>query len=128
MTNDQRQRALSGLANRRTIFDFIIIDAYVHPVQRTLGAAGNMALRSRIFQRRISSTEQESTWVAVVFCLRYPCPTHLQGSWRPVLSFPNSFRDYCYLVISRFRKQIPRFGGNACRLLAADERDRFLCQ
>jgi hypothetical protein len=38
MTNDQRQRALSGLAKRRAICDFISSEAYLHPVKRTLGA------------------------------------------------------------------------------------------
>jgi predicted DCC family thiol-disulfide oxidoreductase YuxK len=40
---------------------------------------------------------------------------------------PKFIRDYCYSVISRFRKHIPRLGKNACRLLTADERARFLC-
>ena len=44
------------------------------------------------------------------------------------LVIPKPIRDYCYSVISRLRKQIPGFGRNACRLLDADERDRFLCQ
>src|SRR5262249_42529580 len=38
MTNDQRQRALSCLEKRRAICDFIVSEAYLHPVQRTLGA------------------------------------------------------------------------------------------
>jgi hypothetical protein len=45
MTNDQRQRALSGLAKCRTICDFTISEAYLHPGQRTLGAM-------RLFFRR----------------------------------------------------------------------------
>ena len=44
------------------------------------------------------------------------------------LVIPKLIRDYCYSVISRSRKNLPRFGKNACRLLAADERARFLCQ
>jgi predicted DCC family thiol-disulfide oxidoreductase YuxK len=44
------------------------------------------------------------------------------------LVIPKLIRDYCYSVISRSRKRIPRFGKNACRLLAANERARFLCQ
>jgi predicted DCC family thiol-disulfide oxidoreductase YuxK len=44
------------------------------------------------------------------------------------LVIPKLIRDYCYSVISRTRKRIPRLGRNACRLLAADERARFLCQ
>jgi glycosyltransferase involved in cell wall biosynthesis len=38
MTSDQRQRALSSLEKRRAICDFIVSEAYLHPVQRTLGA------------------------------------------------------------------------------------------
>jgi hypothetical protein len=38
MTNDQRQRALSGLAKRQAICDFIGSEAYLHPVRRILGA------------------------------------------------------------------------------------------
>jgi predicted DCC family thiol-disulfide oxidoreductase YuxK len=44
------------------------------------------------------------------------------------LVIPKLIRDYCYSVISRFRKHIPRLGKNDCRLLAADERARFICQ
>jgi predicted DCC family thiol-disulfide oxidoreductase YuxK len=44
------------------------------------------------------------------------------------LVIPKLIRDYFYSVISRSRNHIPRFGKNACRLLAADERARFLCQ
>jgi predicted DCC family thiol-disulfide oxidoreductase YuxK len=42
------------------------------------------------------------------------------------LVIPKPIRDYCYSVISRFRKHIPRLGKNGCRLIAADERTRFL--
>ena len=42
------------------------------------------------------------------------------------LVIPKLTRDYCYSVFSRFRKHIPGLGKNACRLLAADERARFL--
>jgi len=38
MTKDQRQRALSGLARRQAIWDFVSSEAYLHPVKRTLGA------------------------------------------------------------------------------------------
>jgi glycosyltransferase involved in cell wall biosynthesis len=38
MTNDQRQRALSGLAKRQVICDFISSEAYLQPVHRILGA------------------------------------------------------------------------------------------
>ena len=38
MTNDQRLLALSCLEKRRAICDFIVSEAYLHPVQRTLGA------------------------------------------------------------------------------------------
>jgi glycosyltransferase involved in cell wall biosynthesis len=38
LANDQRQRALSGLARRQAICDFISSEAYLHPVHRTLGA------------------------------------------------------------------------------------------
>jgi predicted DCC family thiol-disulfide oxidoreductase YuxK len=44
------------------------------------------------------------------------------------LVIPKPIRDYCYSVISRFRKHIPRLGKNRCRLLTADERTRFLRQ
>jgi predicted DCC family thiol-disulfide oxidoreductase YuxK len=43
------------------------------------------------------------------------------------LIIPKPIRDCCYSMISYFRKQI-RLGNNACRLLTADERARFLCQ
>ena len=43
------------------------------------------------------------------------------------LIIPKSIRDYCYSVISYFRKHI-RPGNDACSLLTADERSRFLCQ
>jgi glycosyltransferase involved in cell wall biosynthesis len=38
MNDDQRRRAVSALAKCRTICDFIISEAYMHPVRRTLGA------------------------------------------------------------------------------------------
>jgi glycosyltransferase involved in cell wall biosynthesis len=38
MTNDERQRALTSLAKRRAICDFVLSGAYLHPVLRTLGA------------------------------------------------------------------------------------------
>jgi glycosyltransferase involved in cell wall biosynthesis len=44
MTNDQRQRALSGLAKRRAICDFLVSEAYLHPVRRMIGAI-NLFLR-----------------------------------------------------------------------------------
>jgi predicted DCC family thiol-disulfide oxidoreductase YuxK len=44
------------------------------------------------------------------------------------LVVPKLIRDYCYSVISRFRRHIPRSGKDDCRLLAADERARFICQ
>jgi predicted DCC family thiol-disulfide oxidoreductase YuxK len=43
------------------------------------------------------------------------------------LVIPKPIRDYFYSVASRFRKHI-RLGKNGCRLLAADERARFLCR
>jgi glycosyltransferase involved in cell wall biosynthesis len=36
MTDSQRQRALCGLARRRAICDFVISEAYGHPVQRAI--------------------------------------------------------------------------------------------
>lgn len=44
------------------------------------------------------------------------------------LIIPKLIRDYGYSVISRFRKRVPAFAGNACRMLDTDERDRFLDQ
>ena len=38
MTDHQRERALSGLARRRAICDFLVSEAYLHPVQRIRGA------------------------------------------------------------------------------------------
>lgn len=38
MTNDQRERAFLGLEKRRAICEFIVSEAYLHPVQRLLGA------------------------------------------------------------------------------------------
>jgi hypothetical protein len=38
MSEGQRQRALSGLAKRRAICDFILSDAYLHPIRRTVRA------------------------------------------------------------------------------------------
>ena len=43
------------------------------------------------------------------------------------LVIPKPIRDYFYSVVSRFRKHI-RLGKNGCRLLAAEERARFLCR
>ena len=40
MTNDQRRRALSGLAKRQAICDFIGSEAYLHAVHRILGSIG----------------------------------------------------------------------------------------
>jgi glycosyltransferase involved in cell wall biosynthesis len=80
MTDDQRQRALSGLAKRQAICDFISSEAYMHPVQRTLGAIylflrrayrngdGMLGLAQDIFGRR--------TWMRSG-----------SGSWMPVQSF-----------------------------------------
>jgi hypothetical protein len=47
MTNDQRQRALSALQKHRAICDFIVSEAYLHPVQRTLGAMDLFLVSSR---------------------------------------------------------------------------------
>jgi predicted DCC family thiol-disulfide oxidoreductase YuxK len=44
------------------------------------------------------------------------------------LVIPKLIRDYCYSVISHFRKHMPRLGLNDCRLLAANQRARFLCE
>lgn len=38
MTDDQRQSALSGLAKRQAVYNFIMSEAYSHPIRRTLGA------------------------------------------------------------------------------------------
>lgn len=38
MTNDQYRQAVSSLANRRAICDFILSEVYLHPFQRTLAA------------------------------------------------------------------------------------------
>ena len=50
----------------------------------------NMVLSRWIFQRSISSTEQRSACVALLFCARYLRVTHLQASWQSVFSFRNS--------------------------------------
>jgi glycosyltransferase involved in cell wall biosynthesis len=85
MTNDQRQRALSGLAKRQAICDFISSEAYLHPVHRTLGAMdlflgrayrngdGTLGLVQDILGRR--------TW------MRYG-----PGSWMPAQSFMETAR------------------------------------
>jgi len=42
------------------------------------------------------------------------------------LVIPKLIQGYCYLLISRFQKHIPRLGKNGCRLVAADDRTGFL--
>jgi glycosyltransferase involved in cell wall biosynthesis len=85
LTNDQRQRALSGLAKRQAIFDFISSEAYVHPLHRTVGAI-NLFL-GRAYRNGdgmlglVNDIRGRRTW------MRYD-----SGSWMPAQSFMETAR------------------------------------
>jgi glycosyltransferase involved in cell wall biosynthesis len=85
MTNEQRQRALSGLAKRQAICDFISSEAYVHPVQRTLGAIylflGRAYRNGDGMLGLVHDIRGRRTW------MRYG-----SGSWMPVRSFIETAR------------------------------------